>query len=388
MKILMYRWKAYNQFDIIACLEKRGHIVDEVHGEMCNFEDDPGFANKFCQVLDSDSYDMVFTVNYFPLISDACQTRNIPYVSWTCDSPLGTMYNQSVYNSVNTIFTFDKLNQLDFQGMGARVCYLPLCTDCERVDKLLEAASGEELESYSGDVAFVGSMYNKNSYDEVYEHLPEYLKGYFDAALKLQMNVYGDYLLDDILDAHTVYELNRNFVLAKSGRSFSDLGLIFSTTVLGFKIAQMERKTLITQLSRQFDVNVYTDDNQFDFVKAVNRGTVDYWSQAPKAFHQSKINLNLTLRNIRSGLPLRIWDIMGAGGFCMTNFQPELPMYFENGRDIVYFEDRYDLAKKTEYYLNHEDERMEIARNGYEKVKKYHQYNNRIDEMAKYIPGL
>ena len=47
----------------------------------------------------------------------------------------------------------------------------------------------------------------------------------------------------------------------------------------------------------------------------------------------------MTIRNIRTGIPLRVWDILGAGGFLLTNFQVELPDYFENGKDIVYYED-------------------------------------------------
>ena len=72
----------------------------------------------------------------------------------------------------------------------------------------------------------------------------------------------------------------------------------------------------------------------------------------------------------------------------MTNYQPELMMYFENGKDIVIYEDKIDLINKVKYYLEHDDERMEIARNGYNKVKTLHQYANRLDDMQKLIPGI
>ena len=121
MKILTYKWKAYNQLDIVNNLIKRGHTVDEIRGEMCNFETDTIFMKTFEDKIISTKYDMVFTVNYFPMISDICEKFNIPYISWCCDCPLGTMYHESVFNSVNTIFTFDKLNQLEFKAMGANV---------------------------------------------------------------------------------------------------------------------------------------------------------------------------------------------------------------------------------------------------------------------------
>lgn len=72
----------------------------------------------------------------------------------------------------------------------------------------------------------------------------------------------------------------------------------------------------------------------------------------------------------------------------MTNNQPELALYFEDGKDLVTFDSYEDLHKKAEYYLSHEEERKAIALSGYEKVKKLHQYGNRLDEMKKYIPEI
>lgn len=135
-------------------------------------------------------------------------------------------------------------------------------------------------------------------------------------------------------------------------------------------------------------MNIYTDDESVDFMKANNCGLVDYWKGAPRVFRQSKINLNLTLRSIRSGVPLRVWDILGAGGFCITNYQAELPLYFVNGEDLVWFKSRGELFRLVDYYLEHEDERRRIAENGYRKVREFHDYASRIDEIAEYIPGL
>jgi len=44
-----------------------------------------------------------------------------------------------------------------------------------------------------------------------------------------------------------------------------------------------------------------------------------------------------------------------------------------------------DLLYKVSYYLTHEDERLEIAQNGYNKVKNLHQFKSRILEMLKLV---
>lgn len=101
----------------------------------------------------------------------------------------------------------------------------------------------------------------------------------------------------------------------------------------------------------------------------------------PLIFHFSKINLNITSKSIRTGLPLRIFDILGCGGFCLTNYQSELADYFTIGQDLECYTDANDLSEKVTYYLSHEEERAEIARNGFETVQKYHNYPERLLQM-------
>ena len=112
---------------------------------------------------------------------------------------------------------------------------------------------------------------------------------------------------------------------------------------------------------------------------------MDYWTEMPKVFRASKINLNFTIPNIKSGIPLRMWDVMGAGGFLMTNYQAEIPLYLKEGTDLVCFEDERDLVEKTHYYLAHEEDRKEIAGNGYKRVKEKHSYLQRITEMLNIV---
>ena len=51
----------------------------------------------------------------------------------------------------------------------------------------------------------------------------------------------------------------------------------------------------------------------------------------PLVFQNSKINLNITLRSIKNGIPLRAIDIMGAGGFLLTNYQNDFGLHFTDG---------------------------------------------------------
>lgn len=421
MHILMYRWKAYNYRDIEQTFLLLGYTVDNIEQELGSYDVSPEFERVIEEKIRGTHYDMVFTVNYFPLISNVCERTGVKYVSWTCDNPLISMYHESVFHDCNYIFTFDKTNYLEFRGMGVKhIWYLPLAVDTERMDALLgapeevrtagaahegmktagtvpeeigtaesvpaeigkagrrKAAQDSEMRKYRGDVAFVGSLYERNSYDKIKNRLPEYLRGYFDAVMEAQLNISGANIVEPMLTTNILEQLQEYFQLEKSEGSFSDLGLIFQTTVLGFKIAEIERRRALIELSKHYKVNVYSNSNVSDLLRIQYCGSVDYWSEMPKVFRMSKINLNFTIPNIKSGIPLRIWDVLGCGGFLLTNYQAEIPYYFKEGEDLVCFDSLEDLCEKVGYYLEHEEERKRIAWNGYRKVREKHSYIERI----------
>lgn len=388
MHILMYRWKAYNYRDIEQTFLLIGHTVDNIEQELGSYDVSPEFERVIEEKIRGTHYDMVFTVNYFPLISNVCERTGVKYVSWTCDNPLISMYHESVFHACNYIFTFDKTNYLEFRGMGVKhIWYLPLAVDTERMDALLgapekperrNATQDSEMRKYRGDVAFVGSLYERNSYDKIKNRLPEYLRGYFDAVMEAQLNISGANIVEPMLTTNILEQLQEYFQLEKSEGSFSDLGLIFQTTVLGFKIAEIERRRALIELSKHYRVNVYSNSDVSDLLRIQYCGSVDYWSEMPKVFRMSKINLNFTIPNIKSGIPLRIWDVLGCGGFLLTNYQAEIPYYFKEGEDLVCFDGLEDLCEKVGYYLEHEEERKRIAWNGYRKVREKHSYIERI----------
>lgn len=375
MKILFYKWQVFNQSDIKNAFEQAGCSVSF-------YEEDSETRKSTDLRLLTDvikEYDLVFSVNYFSRLSDACMLATRKYAAWTVDSPMISMYHKSVFNPCNYLFIFDKFCYLQFKQMGVKnIFYLPLAADAKRIEFLIEQTPVSDLKKFESDISFVGGMYHKNSYDAIYDSLPDYLKGYFDAVMQAQLDIFGENIFDRLLSVDILQKLSDCVQFQNEPDSFSDLKLIFTNTFLGFKMAQIERIECLNMLAKNFNVDLYTDKSH-DALHNINiRGTVDYNIDMPKVFNQSKINMNFTIRNIRSGLPLRIWDILAAGGFLLTNFQAEIPYFFENQKDIVYYENLYDMQKKAEYYLAHDDERMMIAANGHKKVNEFHSYHQRI----------
>ena len=384
MRILVYKWKAYIYADILETFTELGYEYITVERDLDHYDEHAGFEAELAEIVQREQCEMIFSVNYFALITTVCQKLMIPYVVWTCDNPLISMYHKNVFAPCNYFFTFDQTNYLEFQGMGVEhIWYLPLAVNTKRLDYLLDQTN--DFAAYTNDIAFVGSLYERNSYDRLRPALPEYLRGYFDAAVWAQQCISGGNILEEMLTVDILEQLEEHFKLEKSKDSFSDLGLIFSTTVLGFKTAADQRRRALLELSKKYAVTIYSNSDTSSLSRVRYGGSLDYWSEMPKVFAATKINLNFTIPNIKSGLPLRIWDVLGSRGFLMTNFQAEIPYYFKNKEDLVCFESVDELVELAGYYLTHEEERRQIAENGYRKVCKHHGYGQRITNMMEIV---
>ena len=147
-----------------------------------------------------------------------------------------------------------------------------------------------------------------------------------------------------------------------------------------------ERNKYLNLISEHFPLDIYSGSNTNVLCpKAAAHGFISYYETMPQIFNHSKINLNISLRSITSGIPLRCMDILGAGGFLLSNFQSELVDAFVPEQDFVYFEDEKDLLDKIQFYLTHEQERMKIAAHGFQTIRENYSYEIQIQKMLSYI---
>jgi spore maturation protein CgeB len=387
MDILLYEWNTFGQKDLEDTLLRLGHKVDKIRYVFTDFEKDEAFEKKLSELFLIKRYDFVISFNFFQVISNICNSFCIKYIAWVWDSPLINLNSKTIYNPTNYIFIFDRYlyTQMKTELEADTVYYQPLAVNTDRLDKL--ALTQENWDKYRAEVSFVGSLYEKRSHYNEISGLPDYLKGYFDGIMRAQMNIHGYNFIKEMLTDEIMTELYQYINICPGDNYIGDVRDIFADRFLNTKITGMERQSLLNMLSEFVDVTIYTDSDCTDLIKVQNKGYIDYYTEMPKVFRCSSINLNITVRTIKSGIPLRVFDILGAGGFLITNYQEDLCEYFEIGKDLVIYENEEDLLNKVRYYLEHEEERKEIAKNGYNKVKQYHNYELRLKEILSIANG-
>lgn len=379
-KILFYRYNSICEPSVIHALVELGCIVDEITEEMTNKNLPPSDCLKLVNnKLKTTKYDGVFSINFFPIISEICNIYKIPYICWTVDCPIMELYSDAIKNPYNRIFLFDHAQYHEFSPKNPNcIFYLPLASYVKQFDNVINTITSKD-DKYKSNISFIGSLYSEKCAYNQLTNLPPYLKGYLEGIMDAQLKVYGYNFVPELITKEICDEFNK-FVLMYNFPEKSEKNYVaaLAHNILSYKMGELERTRLLGKLSDIFNVDIYTGSDTSSLPNINNKGLINTFSDMPKAFHLSKINLNFTLKAIQTGLPLRIWDIMGCGGFVLTNYQEEIGEYFEIGKEIETFGSEAELIDKIGYYLEHEDERKQIALNGYNKVKENHTWVHRL----------
>lgn len=323
----------------------------------------------------------MFAINFVPIISNACEFYNVPYLCWIVDSPVIQLYSAALFNPCNYAFVFDRTLFLEFcEKVPGHMFYLSLGCDVEWFDAI--NITPEEQERFGADVSFVGSLYSEKCiYNTLEERLPDYLRGFFDGVLHAQSKIYGYNFLREILNEQIV-DFLRQCVSISQGNDYEiDERILFGNMILNPKCTEIERIHLLNRLGERFAIDLYTESDTTKLKHIRCRGSVSSLDGMPKVFKCSKINLNFTAKGIQSGASLRVFDVLGCGGFLISNYQQELSELFVDGKELVLFESEQDLMEKVDYYLKHDEVRQEIAQNGYQKVKQEYSYQKRLEIM-------
>ena len=386
MNILFYRYGSICEEDILKCFAESGHkcitIEDEIRDKSITGADSVRLVDA---ALQEKPFDCVFTVNFYPSISDLCNVYHIRYISWVVDSPVLELFASSISNEWNRVFVFDRRQYEDICEFNpARIFHYPLAVDTRaKQDVIAEAVSSGSAKKFACDLSFVGSLYSEKDPMNDLKDASQYLKGFLEGICEAQLKVYGYYFADELLSGGIIDDFKscvENYYTMKCDNHLTDK-VIIGQYYLGNHITSLERQRLIELVAENHPTDVYTRSDTGPIKSANCRGGCQTLTEMPVIFHESRININPTSKAIRSGIPLRVFDILACEGFMLSNYQTELCELFVPGEDFVYYDSIEQVPELVNYYLDHENERREIAHNGYIKVKEQYSYMVRLNGL-------
>lgn len=388
MNVLYLDWPCFKGEDLCYSLEHDFgfHIIKFSHPDHSERVSD-SFLTAFDKCCGTSHIDFCISYNFYPLLAEAAHQHGLKYISLVYDCPFVKLYSYRITYPTNYVFLFDyTLYQKLKNGGIPTVYYSTLPVNAQMIQVLLNEAYDKKR--FASDISFVGSLYNEdhNLFDRMYQKLNPYTKGYLDSIMQAQLQIQGYNFIEELLTPNIIQELHQAEPYESNVDGVETLANIYADYYIDRKLTSVERTELLSAVSARFHLKLFTRDPQATITGAENLGPVDYYMEMPYIFHDSKINLNISLRSIKSGIPLRCMDIMSCGGFLLTNFQSDFLMHFTPDEDFVYYEDREDLLRKIDYYLSHEEVRAAIAASGYEKTQREHSFSvilSMIFEIAK-----
>jgi spore maturation protein CgeB len=102
--------------------------------------------------------------------------------------------------------------------------------------------------------------------------------------------------------------------------------------------------------------------------------------------HRLFDNIKSTVGTQRKTIKARTFEVPACGGFLLTGMpDDDLSEYYEIGKEVEVFRDRDELIKKCRYYLDHDSERQNIAKAGYERTIREHTYPHRFKQIFKFM---
>lgn len=388
-KMLVYVWNSIGNDVNIKAFESFGFEIETVSSQydfLTYSEDIVATVNK---TLDDNNYDFVYSLNCNAAVAEACYIHDTPYIAWCYDSPSFTGAHWYLKYPTTYVFAFDSSDADNYKKAGIKQAYyLPLATNLDFFDKVVP--EGDDFTKFSADISFIGSLY-ETPIPEAMGYLTDYQKGYFNALFDNQLDVYGHSFFDTVVTSKftewlDTKEFNRliNWDKKKRPESPDDskaANPAMLKLLMNKQVTNKERLLLLNLLASHYEVKLYSYNDNPALKGIKFCGTADYYTEAPKVFRLSKLNLNATLRSIVNGIPLRCLDIMGCHGALLTNYQKDFDDHFRDGENVIFYSSAVEALEKANFYMSHEDLRQRIADNGYETIRKYYDYPVKIREM-------
>ncbi|RME80820.1 MAG: hypothetical protein D6785_09860 [Planctomycetota bacterium] len=146
------------------------------------------------------------------------------------------------------------------------------------------------------------------------------------------------------------------------------------------------RIELIQEISSQFDLKVYGKGwEKYGIQPALQNAYADDYrricASAAIILGQNVVERDLFFSN-------RIWYTLGCGGFFLTTYTPNMEEIFQRGVHLDWFIDLDECKEKIHYYLNHEEERKQIALQGYKLAHEQYSFEKLAQQMLKDLEEL
>lgn len=383
MNILIIKSSSFIQPDIEEAFSLLGHVLYPVAVPPAEEKEQNSYLQTLITNIRACSPDFVFSLNFYPFVSYACELLGLRYIAWLADSYHPDYFSPAIRNGQTWLFASDSVLTEELRDLNAaHVSFLPLAAGLPRINRLLKQNYDHSL--FNCDVSLFGNILSR---DELNPHplsmdnaLKDSTKGYLEGCIACQHQARLFPPLSDNLPAYVWEDLSENFPINREN-SLESAPHYFDQNYFNPIITYMDREIHFNSLSEQsrFETIYLYSRTNVTSEKIIHRPLEEYKDKLPWIAQNSTINLVITHRNYKAAIPASAWEIMASRGFLLCNMQTDFQV-FPSLNPILYQTDM-ELLSKAAYFFHHEAERKEITAELQKEVAERHTYEERLKEM-------
>lgn len=317
--------------------------------------------------------DFVLTSNYAGMDSAGMfahffNDARIPYVSWFTDTPRMILFNRTMFVSDYAVAaTWEKAYTPHLEAYGfSHIHYMPLATDPLIFD-------GTPPQVFARDLAFVGNsmLVQLGEALEAHRDLPHVVTA-VEKALndgRVTRKSYNEGVPGII--GSDLYE-----TLDESQKRNVEL-------LINYEATSHQRINLVKRL---LPMGIEArGDASWSRILDNYESNLGYFDDLAPYYRTTAVNLNSTSLQMRDAVNQRVFDCPAAGGFLLTDNQPDLYDLFDVENEVVTYESLPELQDKIVFYLKHPEERAAIVARARARVLAEHTHRHRLADLEAYL---
>jgi spore maturation protein CgeB len=325
--------------------------------------------------------DLLLTVNHLGfdadgLLDDLLARLSVPAASWFVDSPVFILGRSRPGPGIQA-FSWDRDYLPFLRGRGfAGVHYLPLASDGE-----IFKPPPRQLPP-ARNLAFVG-----DSLSAATEKCLGQLKRPWGERQAADFLAAVDALAEDFLagpellpDRAALARLAEKFGLNDIADCRGPLG-----SLVTWRASRLWRLKVLRALP--WPNLTVAGDRHWGGLLGLGPGRLcpplDYYRDLAAFYQGSRVNLNITSAQMKTGLNQRVFDVPAAGAFLLTDWRGQLEEAFEPGREVVAYRSPEEARGLAAWYAapEHDRAREKVVRAARRRVRGEHLYRHRLAKI-------
>ncbi|MBX3179027.1 MAG: glycosyltransferase [Candidatus Hydrogenedentes bacterium] len=317
--------------------------------------------------------DFILTSNYAGMdpggmFAHFFNDAKLPYVSWFTDTPRMILFQRTMYISEFAVAaTWERVYEPHLRERGFQhVHYMPLATDPA-------VFNAPPADTFDRELAFVGTSMLEQLGEALEKHrdLPEVVAA-VESAIRGGRATREAYIggVGDIIGAPLYASLD------ESRQRNAELLLNYEST--------SHQRIELARYLEPAGLEVRGDPAWSRIVGRCGPG-LHYFDELAAFYRSTAINLNQTSLQMRDAVNQRVFDCPAAGGFLITDDQPDLHEHFDAESEVVTYRSLPELADKVTYYRKRPGERRAITERARARILAQHTHAHRLRGLETFL---